>query len=70
MYNMTKYWGDIPYCVPPTKLLGGHVPLVPRGFGVYGQGISNKELHVVDDCFLWPYYLAHFICFTLFTMKR
>jgi len=44
MYNMTKYRGDIPYCVPPTKLLGGHVPLVPRGFGAYAYGDSVRGI--------------------------
>ena len=28
MYNMTKYWGDIPYCVPQANYWG--TPRPPR----------------------------------------
>ena len=47
---MTKYWGDIPYCVPPTKLLGGTCP--PRFrrlctlFSTPRSTLQHAQLHV------------------------
>ena len=29
MKNLTVYWGDKPYVVPPFQILGGHVPPIP-----------------------------------------
>ena len=41
---MTKYWVTFPIASPQPNYWGEHVPLVPRGFGAYGQRLAKFEV--------------------------